>query len=139
MQPTTKGMAAIRANVRIFGRDSEPFASPFVVAMFIRPTNTAEALRSTCDTYDLRVTFLTGLGVEKLENLAGALGADARYLAQIGDRRPFDLLQGSEMVQQSPFARGADAGNFLQSGLSNVLLPQFAMRPDDEAVGLVAQ
>src|SRR5580698_11527098 len=128
MQPTTSGIAAIRAMVRILGRDSEPFASPLVVAMFIRPTNTAESssvpvptfvsccggfvyecrnqrdtsksrflvefwilhslggtcgyglanVKSTplgqpCDTYDLKVTFLTGVGVEKLENLAGAL------------------------------------------------------------------
>src|SRR5579872_6139952 len=43
MQPTTTGMAAILAQVRIFGRESELLAHPLVVAMFIRPTNTARA------------------------------------------------------------------------------------------------
>jgi hypothetical protein len=47
MQPITTGMAAIRAQVRILGIDSEPFAVPLVVAMFIRPSNTAAASRST--------------------------------------------------------------------------------------------
>jgi len=31
----------------MFGRESEFFAAPFVAAMFIRLTNTAEASRST--------------------------------------------------------------------------------------------
>src|ERR1700722_6571699 len=85
MQPTTSGIAAIRAKVRMLGRESEVFAHPLVVAMFIRPTNTAEtsgvpiqtfAQRSCgyrvanvksappgqpCDTYDLLVTSLTRL------------------------------------------------------------------------------
>jgi alkanesulfonate monooxygenase SsuD/methylene tetrahydromethanopterin reductase-like flavin-dependent oxidoreductase (luciferase family) len=47
MQPITTGIAAIRAQVRIFGRDSEPFTVALVVAMFIRPTNTAAVRRST--------------------------------------------------------------------------------------------
>jgi hypothetical protein len=46
MQPITTGMAAIRAQVRIFGMDSEPFPVR-VVAMFIYPSNTAAASRST--------------------------------------------------------------------------------------------
>src|SRR5271155_1644738 len=145
MQPTTTGMAAILAQVRMLGRDSEVFAHPLVVAMFIRPTNTAEAssipvltfairtsgygsanvksapLGQPCDRYDLLVTSLARLGVEKLGNPARALGADARDLAEIGDRGPLDFLQGSEMVQQGAFARGADAGDLLQAGFANVL------------------
>jgi hypothetical protein len=39
-------MAAMRAQVRIFGIDSEPFAVR-VVAMFIRPSNTAARPGST--------------------------------------------------------------------------------------------
>src|ERR1700689_1856259 len=68
MQPTTTGIAAIRAQVRMLGRDSELFAHPLVVAMFMRPTNTAGAygvanVKSTspgqpCDTYDFQVTLL---------------------------------------------------------------------------------
>jgi hypothetical protein len=42
---------------------------------------------------------LARLGMEELENLACAFGADAGNLAEIGDRRPLDLLQGSEVVQ----------------------------------------
>src|ERR1700761_4310051 len=49
-----------------------------------------------CDIYDLLVTSLPRLGVEKLENLACALGADARDLAEIADRGALDFLQGSE-------------------------------------------
>src|SRR6516165_11833168 len=82
---------------------------------------------------------LARLGVEKLENLAGAFGADARNLAEVGDRRPFDLFQRSEMVQQGTFARGADARDFLQAGLADVLGAALAMRSDHEAVGLIAQ
>ena len=47
---------------------------------------------------------LARLGMEELENLARAFGADAGNLAEIGDRRPLDLLQGSEMMQQGTFA-----------------------------------
>jgi hypothetical protein len=46
MQPTTTGMAAMRAMVRIFGRDSAEFAARLVVTV-IRLTNTARAQRST--------------------------------------------------------------------------------------------
>jgi hypothetical protein len=47
---------------------------------------------------------LARLGVEELENLTRAFRADAGNLAEIGDRRPLDLLQGSEMMQQGTFA-----------------------------------
>src|SRR6202021_2057373 len=83
--------------------------------------------------------LLSRLGVEKLENFAGAFGADPWNLAEVGDRGPLDLLQRSEMVQQSALARRADARNFLQSGFANVLFAQFAVRPDHEAMRLVAQ
>src|SRR3954451_1483623 len=110
-QPTTTGMAAIRATVRIFGMD-RLFGCPLVVAMFIRLTNTGGALRSTLgrtgavgdEAYITPNPHLAGLGVEKLEDLAGAFGADPRNLAEVGDRGPFDLLQGSEVVQQGTFA-----------------------------------
>ena len=77
--------------------------------------------------------------MEKIEDLAGAFGADARNHAEIGDRGALDLLQRSEMVQQRALARRADARNFLQTGLADVLLAQLAMRADDEAMRLVAQ
>src|SRR5665213_2057554 len=112
MQPITTGIAAIRASVRIFGRD-RVLVGPRVVAMFIRLTNTAEARRSTLGTPLLMIpgrrrpydsgTRLARLGVEKLENLAGAFGADARNLAEVGDRGPLDLLQCSEMMEQGTF------------------------------------
>src|ERR1700739_3591868 len=125
MQPITTGMAAIRAQVRIFGRDSEVLVVPLVVAMFIRPTNTGTAARSTGAgvdvARDVRMTPLTRLRVEKLEDLPRTLGADARNLAEVGDRGPLDLLQGAEMMQQGALAGGTDAGDFLQACLSDVL------------------
>src|SRR5579872_1442468 len=63
MQPTTIGMAAIRAKVRILGRDNEPFASPLVVAMFMRLPIPPPPQGQPCDTYDLQLTFLTLPGV----------------------------------------------------------------------------
>ena len=86
--------------------------------MFIRLTNTAEALKVNRAAHVIRVadatpcnqltreaaTVYPGCGVEKLENLAGAFGADPRNLAEVGDRGPLDLLQGSEMMQQGTFA-----------------------------------
>ena len=55
---------------------------------------------------DARMTRipLTRLRMEKFENLAGAFGADAWNLAEIGDRGPLDLLQRSKMMQQGTFA-----------------------------------
>ena len=47
---------------------------------------------------------LTRLGMEKLENLAGAFGADPWNLAQVGDRSPLDFLQRSKVMQQGTFA-----------------------------------
>src|SRR3954451_15293133 len=82
---------------------------------------------------------LSGLRVEKLENLAGAFGADAWNLAEVGDRGPLDFLQGSEVVQQGTFACRPDAGNFLQARLADVLLAQLALRADHKAMCLVAQ
>src|ERR1700722_16815944 len=82
---------------------------------------------------------LPRLRVEKLENLARAFGADARNLAEIGDRGPLDLLQGSEMMQQCTFAGRTHAGNLLQARLSDVLFAQLAVRADHEPVGFVPQ
>src|SRR5450755_3115479 len=76
--------------------------------------------------------------MEEFENLARALGADAGNLSEVGDRRPLDLLQSSEMHQQRALAGGADTWNFLQAGLADVLLAQLAMRADHEAMRLVA-
>src|SRR6185437_421234 len=85
------------------------------------------------------VPFLARLGVEKLENLACALGADARDLAEVGDRGPLDLLQRSEVKQQGALAGRADTGNFLQTRFANVFLAQLAVRADHETVRFVAQ
>src|SRR5215470_15292282 len=58
---------------------------------------------------------LIRLRVEEFEDLARAFGADTGNLAEIGDRGALDLLQGSEVQQQRPFARRADAGDLLQA------------------------
>jgi len=55
MQPTHRD-GGDTAHSQMFGRDSELRAFPFVVAMFIRLTNTAEAWRSTMAAPDPSVT-----------------------------------------------------------------------------------
>src|SRR4051812_25108651 len=84
-------------------------------------------------------SWLSRPGVEKIENAACAFGADARHLAEVGDGSALDFLQRSEMMQQRPLARRADARDFLQAGLADVLLAQLAVRADHKAVRLVAQ
>src|SRR6516165_9415051 len=77
--------------------------------------------------------------VEKVINPSCSLVADAGNLAQIGDRGPFDRLEGAEMAQQGALAGRADAGNLLQAGLADVPAAPLAVRADGEAVGLVPQ
>ena len=105
----------------MFGTDSERFAGPRVVTLFIRLTNTAKAPRSTARKrvygpcrgkksrgwHGVKMksrSCLAGLGVEKVENLTRAFGTDAGNLAEIGHRCPLDFLQGTEVMQQSTFA-----------------------------------
>src|ERR1700754_4233982 len=86
-----------------------------------------------------RIMLLARLRVEELEDLARAFGADAGDLAEIGDRGALDLLQRSERHEQCALARRADAGDLLQACLADVLLAQLAVRPDHEAMRLIAQ
>src|SRR6185369_1308097 len=80
---------------------------------------------------------LSGRGlVEEIVDLAGGLVVDARHLRQVGKRGALDGFQRAEMMQQRALPRRADAGNFLQARLANILLPSRAMRPDGEAVRL---
>src|SRR4051794_15997855 len=58
---------------------------------------------------------------------------------QVGNRGALDRLQRAEVPQQRALAARADAGNFLQAGLPDVLLALLAMRADREAMRLVAQ
>src|SRR4051812_27043870 len=112
----------------MFGSENECRAA-LVVMMFIRLTNTAIAPRSTlrrcypgrrrCNM--TQISSLPRLRVEKLEDLAGAFGADARNLAEVGDRGALDFLQRSKVMQQRAFARRPDAGDFLQASLADVL------------------
>src|SRR3954454_23668563 len=77
--------------------------------------------------------------MEKLENPSRAFGADPRHLAEVGDRSPLDLLQGSEMMQQRALTRRPDPGDFLQACLADILLAQLAVRADHKTMRLVAQ
>src|SRR5215813_2969181 len=78
-------------------------------------------------------------GMEKLKNFPRTLGTHARNLAKICHRRSLNLLQGSEVMQKCTFARRPDAGNFLQSGLADILGAPLAVRADHESVRLVSQ
>src|ERR1700761_7528323 len=113
-------------------------AKPFLPIVFSRQVDTANGAKREAWCPPRLTGALARLRVKILENLAGAFGADARNLAEVGDRGPLDLLQRSEMVQQGPLGGRADAGDFLQAGFADVLLAQLAVRADHEAMGLVA-
>src|SRR5262249_2715235 len=66
-------------------------------------------------------------------------GTDPGDLLQVGDRGPFDRLEGAEVTQQRAFSGGADAGDFLQTGFAQVAPAPLAVGADREAMGLVAQ
>src|SRR6188474_82095 len=77
--------------------------------------------------------------VEEIVDLAGGFVVDARHLREIVERSVLDGFQRPKVVEQGPLARRADAGDFLQAGLADVLLAPRAMRADSEAMRLVAQ
>src|ERR1700735_972874 len=77
--------------------------------------------------------------VEKFVNSPRRFGADTIDLHQVGDRRPLDRLERTEVVQQRPFPRWADARDFLQAGLAQIAHPARPMRTDRETMRLVAQ
>jgi hypothetical protein len=58
--------------------------------------------------------------VEEIVDLARGLRADPGNFGEIGKRRALDRLERPEVVQQRAFARGADAGDFLQPGLADI-------------------
>src|SRR4029078_12799483 len=62
-----------------------------------------------------------------------------RHMFQVGNRGPFNCLQRAEVPQQRALASRADAGDFLQARLADVLLALLAVRSDREAMRLVAQ
>src|SRR5579863_10054155 len=64
---------------------------------------------------------------------------DARRLFEIGEAGARDALGGAEGVEQSPFARRADAGDLVERALDEFLLALGAMRADREAMRFVAQ
>src|SRR5260370_17429943 len=77
--------------------------------------------------------------VEEVVDLARGLGADPGYLGEIGQRRALDRLERAEMVEQGALAGRADARDLLQSRLADVAAAPDAVRPDREAMRLVAQ
>ena len=64
--------------------------------------------------------------VEEIVDLARGFGVDAGNMRKIGERGALDRLQGAEMLQQRALARRADAGDFLQAGLADILLAPLA-------------
>src|SRR5262245_16866049 len=81
---------------------------------------------------------ITGTVVEEVINFSCSLGADAGNLGEIRGRGALDRLERPEMLQQRPLAARPDAGDFLQAGFADVLSAACAVRPDGEAVRLVA-
>src|ERR1700727_586921 len=65
--------------------------------------------------------------------------ADPRRGLQIRKPRHLHAPRRTEVVEQRSLARGADAGDFIELALPNVLRASRAMRADREAMRLVAQ
>src|SRR5262249_11926504 len=65
---------------------------------------------------------LCGTIMEEVINLSRSLGADSRNLGEVGRRGALDRLERSKMLQQCALAGRANAGDFLQAGLADVLL-----------------
>src|SRR5262249_20499500 len=82
---------------------------------------------------------LSRLLVKKVIDLARDLRADAEDLGEIGRSGELDRLERSEMMQQRTLAGRAAAGNFLQRGVADVAPAPQPMRPNGEAMRLVAQ
>src|ERR1700728_3322947 len=77
--------------------------------------------------------------VEKLVYPPRRFRADAVDLHQVGNRGALDRLERTEVQQQRPFARRADAGDLLQTGLAQILGTPGPMRANGETMGLIAQ
>src|SRR5471032_310419 len=77
--------------------------------------------------------------VEELIYLSCGLRINSRNIRKVGERCPLDGFHSAEMMKQGPLAGGTYAGDFLQSGLTDVLFAPRAVGADGEAVGLVPQ
>src|ERR1700728_289622 len=77
--------------------------------------------------------------VEEFVNAPGRLSAHAVDLHQVGNRGALDRLERTEMVQQSPLPRWANARDFLQARFAQIAHAARPMRPDRKTVRLVAQ
>src|SRR5271170_4336260 len=77
--------------------------------------------------------------VEEFVDAPGRFSADTIDLHQVGDGGPLDCLEGTEVMQQRPLPRWADARDFLQAGLAQVAHAARPMRTDRKTMRLVAQ
>src|SRR5881409_1395863 len=88
---------------------------------------------------DMRYHRSTGTFVKKVVNFSCGLGAHAGNFGEVGGRGALDRLERPEVLQQRALAGRANAGDFLQPGLAQVLLAAGAMRADRKPMRLVAQ
>src|SRR3569623_251097 len=77
--------------------------------------------------------------MEEIVDTQRTFGDQTRKFAEVRQGGALYFNQRPEMMQQRSFAGLADAGNFLQPRLADVLLAQLAVRADHETVRLVAK
>src|ERR1700683_2153004 len=77
--------------------------------------------------------------MEEFVNPTSCLGADTIDLQQIGYGGALNRLERAEMVKQSALARGADARNLLQAGLTQLPPAPGSMRTDGKTVRFVTK
>ena len=78
-------------------------------------------------------------GVEEIVDGARRRGVHARRLDEVLVGGALDRLDGAEMVQEGALAVRADARDLVERSLRHLALALRPMRPDREAVRLVAQ
>src|SRR5262245_3914058 len=76
--------------------------------------------------------------VKKVVNFASDLGTHTRNFGKVRCRGTRNRFQRPEVLQKRALAGRADAGDLLQPGLAQVLLAAGPVRPDREAMRLVA-
>src|SRR5262249_3067993 len=77
--------------------------------------------------------------MEEIVDAARGLVIDARHLGKIAERGALNRLERAEVPQQRPLSCRADAGDFLQTGLTDIATALLAMRANCEAMSLIAQ
>src|SRR5262249_7370515 len=88
--------------------------------------------------YRVRYRGSIGALMKKVVNFTRCFRAHAGNLGEVGLGSALDCLQRAKVLQERALAGRANARDFLQAGLAQVLLAAGAMRTDRKAMRLVA-